>query len=88
MKCSCALGISNKKFLKFFWCFRLALTNHSGATQTSNFERKGQQSCSTRKSIQADWGAVLKQKLKREHDMQSFVIQESDLFAEIFGILS
>ena len=30
-------GISNMKFLKFFWSSRLALRNHSGATQTTKF---------------------------------------------------
>ena len=29
--------VVDKKFLKFFWCSRLALRNHSGATQKTNF---------------------------------------------------
>ena len=29
--------MQNKKFLKFFCCSRLALRNHSGATQKTNF---------------------------------------------------
>ena len=30
-------GISNMKFLKYFWSSRLALRNHSGATQKTKF---------------------------------------------------
>ena len=34
---SCTPGISNKQFLKFCWCYRLASRNDSGATVKTNF---------------------------------------------------